>query len=80
MCISIPTKVIQVIGKKAVVESLGFCKEVFIPFENILEGDWVLVYAGAVISQISAEQAMETLELLGIPQRDNEHESSNSNR
>ncbi len=67
MCITLPTKVISVSGKTALVDWAGQAREIFLPFESVSPGQWVLTYAGAALCVIDEEQALETLTLLTTP-------------
>ncbi len=51
-------------GKTAVVDWDGQWREIFLPFESVLPGQWVLTYAGAALCVVEEEQALETLALL----------------
>lgn len=64
MCITLPTKVISVSGKTAVVDWAGQSRQIFLPFESVSPGQWVLTYAGAALCVVEEEQALETLALL----------------
>ncbi|MBA3860112.1 MAG: HypC/HybG/HupF family hydrogenase formation chaperone [Cyanobacteria bacterium PR.3.49] len=64
MCITLPTKVLSVTGKTAVVDWAGQPREIFLPFESVQAGEWVLTYAGAALCVVEEEQALETLALL----------------
>lgn len=65
MCITLPTKVLSLEGTKARVDIAGHEREIFIPFDNVSPGQWVLVYAGAAISVIDEKEALEILGYLG---------------
>lgn len=64
MCITLPTKVLSVTGKTAVVDWAGQKREIFLPFELVSPGQWVLTYAGAALCVVEEEQALATLALL----------------
>lgn len=64
MCITLPTKVLSVTGKTAVVDWAGQLREIFLPFDSVAPGQWVLTYAGAALCVVEEEQALETLALL----------------
>lgn len=64
MCITLPTKVLSVTGRIAVVDWAGQKREIFLPFDIVSPGQWVLTYAGAALCVVEEEQALETLALL----------------
>lgn len=64
MCITLPAKVLSVTGQTAVVEIAGVRREIFLAFEGVNPGDWLLTYAGAALSVIDEEHASEMLTLL----------------
>lgn len=66
MCITLPTKVLSVDGSTATVECLGETRRVLLPFFSVKSGDWVLLYAGAVVSVVTEEQARDHLAFMNI--------------
>lgn len=62
MCITLPTKVVSVEGNIAKVNCFGEIREVLLPFHNVEAGDWVLLYAGAVLAVIDEKDALAALE------------------
>lgn len=61
MCITLPTKVLSLEGNNARVDIAGHERKIFIPFDNVFPGQWVLVYAGAAIAVIDEKEALEIL-------------------
>jgi hydrogenase assembly chaperone HypC/HupF len=61
MCITLPTKVLSLEGNNARVDIAGHERKIFIPFDNVSPGQWVLVYAGAAIAVIDEKEALEIL-------------------
>ena len=64
MCITLPTKVLAINGQKAKVEIIGNEREIYIPFENVSVGDWILVYAGCALAVMPEKDALEALAYL----------------
>jgi hydrogenase expression/formation protein HypC len=72
MCLGVPGKIQRVVDGDALrmgeVAFGAIRKEVclaYVPEAGV--GDWVVVHAGFAISQLDAEQAVETLQMLGAP-------------
>lgn len=66
MCLAIPSKVLSVEGKKAVVDMGGAEKEVSLRLvPSAKKDDYVLIHAGYAIEIISTGEAMETLRIIG---------------
>jgi len=64
MCLGIPAKVVELKGLTAIVDFGGVKKEVSSLLEPDLKiGDYVIVHAGAIISKISEEEAVETIKV-----------------
>ena len=66
MCLGVPARVVRVNPNRAtaLVEVGGVLREVdAMLVEDVKEGDYVIVHAGAVISKIDEREAKETLEL-----------------
>lgn len=64
MCVAIPLKVRQVLGKKAIVESFGVLTEANISLVRSVEpGDYLLVHAGFAIAKMQREEAENVLEV-----------------
>ena len=61
MCLALPARVVELRGKKAVVEQLGQEKEVFNNMVNAKKGEFVLVQQGFAVQKISEKEARETL-------------------
>lgn len=66
MCITLPTKVISTAGDRARVAIAGQQKDVYIAVDDLKQGDWILVYAGAAISVIPENEALEILHYLNL--------------
>ena len=64
MCLAIPGKVIEIIGREtptvAKVDFKGVIREVVLPWQEIRSGDYVLVHAGVALSRIDSETAHAT--------------------
>lgn len=63
MCVALPGKVIEIVGRDAVVDFSGNRVTARAGLVDIKVGDHVLVHAGCVIQKVS-QQDMEDLELL----------------
>ncbi len=61
MCLSIPAKVLEVRGNRAVVESRGWRREADTTLVAPAVGDWVLVQTGLIVQVLTEEEALETL-------------------
>jgi len=65
MCLSIPVKILETKGNKAVVDYSGERKEFNTQLvEDAKKGDYVLISNGFIIKKISAKEAEETLKIL----------------
>ena len=65
MCLAIPMKLVECSEFGGVAEIDGVQRQVSVIYVPEAEvGDWVLVHAGFAISQVDAEEAAKTLELL----------------
>ncbi len=66
MCLAVPFLVMEVTGNRAKVALSGHCREADTTLVGpVVPGDWVLMHAGFAIETLSAEEALETLELMG---------------
>ena len=66
MCLAVPFQVTEVVGTRAKVALAGHCREADMSLVGpVSPGDWVLLHAGFAIETLSAEEARETLELMG---------------
>ena len=63
MCLAVPGKIIQIDGKKAVVDYGGVRREVDISLVDTKPGDYVIVHAGFAIQIMDPQAAQESLEL-----------------
>lgn len=65
MCLAVPAKVVELRGRRGVVDFGGVKREVdFSLLPEVELGDWVIVHAGFAIERYSEEEAKETLRLL----------------
>lgn len=65
MCLSIPAKIEQIEGNKAIVNLTGNKLQVALDLlDEIKVGDYVLVHAGYAIQKIDETEATDTLKLL----------------
>ena len=65
MCLAIPSKIVSINDKMAVVDVDGVRKEVSIFLvEDVFVGDYVIVHAGYAIHKIDEAVALESLDLL----------------
>lgn len=64
MCVSVPAKVIAVEGKKARVAVWEQEREVFLSFDNVKIGDWLLCYGNLAVGPLDEKSAEESLALL----------------
>ncbi len=64
MCLSVPAKVLEVKGGRAVVESRGWKREVDASLIAPAVGDYVLVQMGVVLEIMDRKEALEALEVL----------------
>lgn len=65
MCLAIPSKVIEIAGKEAIIDLNGVKSKVKLDLlpEEIEIGDYLLVHTGFAIQRIPPEEAEETLQL-----------------
>ncbi len=65
MCLSLPVKVEEINGNKALVSVGGNAYRADISLlENVAAGDYILLHAGFGIQKINAKHARETIELM----------------
>jgi len=65
MCLAIPMKLVECSEFGGVAEIDGVQRQVSVIYVPEAEvGDWVLVHAGFAISQVDADEAAKTLDLL----------------
>jgi hydrogenase assembly chaperone HypC/HupF len=62
MCLSVPAKVIDVGGGRALVTSRGWTREVDASQLPVLPGDFVLVQGGVAMIRLAADEAKEMLD------------------
>ncbi|ADC89675.1 hydrogenase assembly chaperone hypC/hupF [Thermocrinis albus DSM 14484] len=66
MCLSIPSKVVEIReDNTAVVEVFGVRRVVSLELmqEEVHVGDWLLIHVGFAINKLSEEEALQSLEL-----------------
>lgn len=64
MCLSIPGKIVEIDGMKAVADILGASREISLELvEGIELGDYVLIHAGCAIQKLDKEEAQNTIDL-----------------
>jgi len=67
MCLAVPGKVIEINDNKALVDMSGMKIETYLNLlEDVTIGDYVIVHAGFAIEKLTHEEAMETINLLGL--------------
>jgi hydrogenase expression/formation protein HypC len=62
MCLAVPGKVVEVKGKKAVVDFIGVKKEADTSLVSVEVGEYVMVSAGFVTQKIGEEEALKSIE------------------
>jgi len=67
MCLAIPSKVVEIRDKMAIIDVSGVRRDVSLLLlpEEAAVGDYVLVHAGFAIHRIDPEAAEEAMKLLG---------------
>lgn len=64
MCLGVPAKVIETRDITAIVDFGGVRREVSILLEpDVKVGDYVIVHAGAIISKINRDEALEMVKI-----------------
>ncbi len=61
MCLTVPAKVLEKHGKKAVVTSRGWTREVDASHVKVKVGDYLLVQGGVAMMTMHRKEAEETL-------------------
>ena len=65
MCLAVPAKVLEIEGRKAIVDIGGVSTPVDISLlENVQPGNYLIVHAGFGIQVMDEEEARETLDLM----------------
>jgi hydrogenase assembly chaperone HypC/HupF len=64
MCISVPARVISIEGRSAEVEVYSHRRQVYLAVDDVVEGEWVLVYGPVALSRLDSVEAQETIQLL----------------
>ena len=65
MCVSVPGKVIEIKGDKAVVDIMNNQCEADIRLADVKIGDYVLMHAGCVIDVLQKEMAEDIISVFG---------------
>lgn len=64
MCLAVPGEIIEIRGKRALVDILGNTIEASIELmDDIAVGDYIIVHAGCAISKVDKSEAIETIKL-----------------
>jgi len=64
MCLGLPGKVMEITGKRCIVDIMGATREISVDFMKDLKiGDYVLIHAGCAISKIDEEEAQITIDI-----------------
>jgi len=62
MCLTVPAKVLEIHGKKAVVTSRGWTREVDASHVHTRVGEYLLVQGGVAMMTVERKEAEEILE------------------
>ena len=64
MCLAVPGEVKVILGKKALIATLGVEREASIELlKDVKVGDYVIVHAGCAIAKVDEGEALETIKL-----------------
>lgn len=64
MCLAVPMKVIEIDGKKALVETEGVKYSASVELlSDVRVGDYVIIHAGFAIQKLDEKEARETLSI-----------------
>jgi len=63
VCLAIPGKVVEIKGRKAIVDYGGVIREADISLVDAKKGDYVIVHAGFAIQVIDEKEAKETIKI-----------------
>ena len=63
MCLAIPGKVVEIKGRKAIIDYGGVMREADISLVDAKKGDYVIVHAGFAIQVIDEKEAKETIKI-----------------
>ena len=63
MCLAIPGKVVEIKGRKAIIDYGGVIREADISLVDAKKGDYVIVHAGFAIQVIDEKEAKETIKI-----------------
>lgn len=61
MCLTVPAKVVEARGERALVTSRGWTREVDTSHVRVVAGDYVLVQGGVAMMVVDRREAEETL-------------------
>ena len=65
MCLSIPARVVEIVGNAAKVDVGGMLREISTDLcPDVAPGEYVLIHAGFAIQKVDEEEARQTLDLL----------------
>lgn len=79
MCLSVPAKVIELVGENAKVSTGGTEYNASMAMlDEVQVGDYVLVHTGFALQKISEEEAMETFKLINELEEFNKLQDLNS--
>jgi len=63
VCLAIPGKVVEIKGRKAIIDYGGVIREADISLVDAKKGDYVIVHAGFAIQVIDEKEAKETIKI-----------------
>lgn len=69
MCLTVPAKIIEASGEKAIANFNGELREVSTKFVRAEKGDFVICAGGIVMERITEKRAMEMLEIFNADKR-----------
>ncbi|OGW57905.1 MAG: hypothetical protein A2Y48_05850, partial [Nitrospirae bacterium RIFCSPLOW2_12_42_9] len=61
MCYAIPGKIIDVIGKSALIDYFGEKKEAYVDVEGVNPGDYVFAQGGVIVERLDEDIALSIL-------------------
>jgi len=64
MCISLPARIVSIVGQTARVEVNQLERQVLLTMIEARVGDWVLIYGGAALAILDESAAAETTALV----------------
>ena len=66
MCLAVPARVVEVRGKRALVEWPNEKKEAVVAVEGLKKGDFVLLQQGIAVEKVSEKEAKESWKAAGL--------------